>query len=87
MAASYLMRLLHWLANPSNRAMSTHTEGKRTSQTDIIYTVERREGGGGGGGNNTETMLEGRMALANKTQGIRTHVNNRRSLTAQVYQH
>ena len=47
MAASDLMRLLHWLANPSNRAMSTHTEGKRTSQTDIIYTVERREGGGG----------------------------------------
>ena len=41
------MRLLPWLANPGNPAMSPHTEGnKGTCHTGIIYTVESREGRG-----------------------------------------
>ena len=40
------MRLLPWLTNPGNPAMSPHAEGKKgTCYTDIIYTVETRKGG------------------------------------------
>ena len=66
-----------------NPAMSPHAEGKKgTSHIDIIYTVETREGKGE---NNPETMLEGRMSLQ-WTQGIHTHVDNRRWLAAQASQ-
>ena len=48
LAASSEMRLLPWLANPGNLAMSPprrREEGKKgTHRTDIIYTVETREG-------------------------------------------
>ena len=84
MAASSLMRLLPWLANPANPATSPHADGKKaTCHTDMIYTVEKREGGGGG--DNPDTMPECRMALQ-QTRGIHAHVDNRRPLTTQAYQ-
>ena len=55
---------------------------KGTCHTDIIYTVETREGGGGG---DPETMQERTMVLQ-QIWGIHAHADNRRPLTAQVYQ-
>jgi len=38
------MRLLPWLANPDNPAMSPQAEGKKgTRHNDIIYIMETRE--------------------------------------------
>jgi len=42
------MRLLPWLANSGNPAMSPYAKGKKgTPHIDIIYTMEKREDGGG----------------------------------------
>ena len=42
------MRLLPWLANPGNPALSPHTEGKKgTCHTDIVHTVEKMGKGRG----------------------------------------
>ena len=68
------MRLLPWLANSGNPAMSPSAqEKKRTHHTDVTYP----------GGNNPEIMLECRMALQ-QTQGIQAHYG---PLTAQIFQH
>ena len=49
LAASSKMRLLLWLANPGNPAISPHPEGtKGTCYNNIVYTVEKRESWGGG---------------------------------------
>ena len=80
MAASSLMRLLSWLTTPGNPTMSPHAEGQRgTHHSDIINTVEIREDGGG-----TQ-----KLSLNGATTNMRIHarVDNRRPLTAQVYQH
>ena len=45
LAASSLMRLLPWLANPGNSAMSPHAQGKKgTHHNDIIYSVKTSQG-------------------------------------------
>ena len=55
--------------------MSPHTDGKKgTCRNDILYTVETREGRG----KNRATM---------NTQGIHVHVDDRRPLIVQAYQH
>ena len=47
LAASSKMRLLIWLANRGNPAMSPHAKGKKgTCYNDIVYTAKKREGEG-----------------------------------------
>ena len=70
--------------NPGNQAMSPNTEGKKgTCHADIVYAVGKK---GSVWGNNPETMLKCIMALQ-QTRAIHAHVDNRRPLTAQAYQH
>ena len=84
LAASSKMRLLPWLANPCSPAMSPCAEGKKgTCHTDVINTEETRKSRGR---SNLETMLAPRTVLQ-QTWGIHAHVDNRRLLTAQAYQH
>ena len=48
LAASSQLRLLPWLTNPDNSAISTPAGGTMgTGHTDIVYTVEKKEGRGG----------------------------------------
>ena len=51
LAASFMLRLLPWVANPGNPAMSPHAEGKKGAcHTDIIYIQWKKKTSVGRGG-------------------------------------
>ena len=79
------MKLLPWLANPGNPAMSSHAEGKKgTRRTDTVYIQWKKGEGKRGERRGTTQKLCSNVEWRYNKQDA--HVDNKRPLTAQAYQ-